>query len=208
MTTYARRWTRTCTVTAAVGVGFALVVWDPVLVLVLGMVSMVPAMVGFSLHVQTNGHGPGRLSRAEIKRMLVRAACVAAVIIAACAYYAASPLLAVALVLAGAVTSPWVGRLGHRVVAAPEPTQSDVADARPVDQLSLDELCQRWCRTFAAVLHDDPPHAVRIVGMRQVYLDEMERRDPEGLRAWLRSGPHAGSSPEEYLAAERDPGIT
>jgi hypothetical protein len=208
MTTYARRWSRACRVTAAVGVGLALVVWNPLLVLVLGMVGMVPAMVGFSLHAQTNGLGPGRLSRAEIKRMLVRAACVAAGIVAVGAYIAASPTLACTLVLAAVVTSPWVGRLAHPVGEAPEPTHSDVDDARSVDQLSIDELCQLWRRTFHAVLHNDPSLAVRIVGMRQVYLDEMERRDPAGLRSWLWSGPHAGSSPEKYLAAEGDPGIT
>jgi hypothetical protein len=196
-------------VTAVVGVGVALVVWNPVLVLVLGMVSMVPAMVGFTLHAQTKRDGPAGSSRAEIGRMLALAARVAVCIIAACAYTAASPPLALTLVVAGVVTSPRIRRwLAPRVVGAPDLTQSPVADVRPVDELSIDELCQQWCRTFQAVLSNDPPLAARVVGMRQVYLDEMERRDPAGLQSWLMSGPHAGSSPEEYLVAERDPGIT
>ena len=208
MTTYARRWSRACRVTAAVGVSLAFVVWNPVLVLVLGMVSMVPALVGFSLHAQTNGRGPARMSRAQIKQLLVRAACVAAGSVAACAYVAVSPPLAIALVLAGAVTSPWVRRFAHRGVAGLGPTRSEVADDDSVDRLGIDELCRRWCATFHAVLHTDPSRAARIVGMRQVYLDEMERRDPAGLRAWLMSDPHAGGSPERFLAAKRDPGVT
>jgi len=206
MTTYAKHWSRAGRVTAAVGVSLALVVWNPVLVLVLGMVSMVPALVGFSLHAQTNRHGPARLSRAQIKRLLLRAAYVAAGTVAACAYVAVSPPLAITLVLVGVVTSPWVRRFAHRGVAGLGPTRSDDDDS--VDRLGIDELCRRWCATFHAVLHTDPSRAARIVGMRQVYLDEMERRDPAGLRAWLMSDPHAGGSPERFLAAKRDPGVS
>ncbi len=205
---WARRWSRACSVIAAVGVGVALLKWNPPLVLVLAMVSMVPAMVGLSLHAQAKGHRPLPLSGAEIGRLLGRSACVAAGFVAACAYVAASPALAIGLVLAGAVTSPWVGRIARRGVDGPEPTGSHVAEAESVHQLSVAELCHRWCRTFHGVLQSDPPHAARIVGMRQLYLDEMERRDPAGLRSWLMSSPHAGGSPQEYLAGRRDPDVS
>lgn len=205
---WARRWSRAYAVTAVVGVAVALIQWSPPLVLALAMVGMVPAMVGLSLQAQTKGHRPGALSGTEIRRLMVRSAYVAAGLVAACAYVAVSPLLAITLVLALAVTSPRLGLLGRRTVEDVEHSGSHDADAESVHQLSVAELCQRWCRTFHGVLQHDPHHAARIVGMRQLYLDEMERRDPAGLRSWLMSSPHAGGSPEKYLAAQRDPDVT
>jgi hypothetical protein len=43
-----------------------------------------------------------------------------------------------------------------------------------------------------------------VVAQRQVYLDEMERRSPSGLRAWLESGARAAGGPERFLGKRRD----
>jgi hypothetical protein len=45
-----------------------------------------------------------------------------------------------------------------------------------------------------------------VVALRQVYLDEMDRRSPTAFQAWLASGARAAGGPDRYLAVERRDG--
>jgi hypothetical protein len=38
-----------------------------------------------------------------------------------------------------------------------------------------------------------------VAHLRQLYLDDMARRDPAGLRAWLATGPPIHSDPGSFL---------
>lgn len=117
-------------------------------------------------------------------------------------------LLVVAIVL----TSPLVVRLflglghsGPRSAAADVEAALHAVDMRRarevVDRLDLAGLCWAWNHS-AQLLVEVPDARARatVVALREIYLDEMERRHPQGFAAWLESGVDASSSPEPFLA--------
>lgn len=70
--------------------------------------------------------------------------------------------------------------------------------------LSEQELCHAWRRSFL-VLQDlmyrrDLPGQSHVAGVRQGYLDEMERRNPGGFSRWLAAGARPASDPSRYLS--------
>jgi hypothetical protein len=70
--------------------------------------------------------------------------------------------------------------------------------------LSDQELCHAWRRSFL-ILQDlmhcrDLPGQSHVVGVRQGYLDEMERRNPGGFSRWLAAGARPASDPSRYLS--------
>ncbi|MFI6826447.1 hypothetical protein ACIBG5_05060 [Kribbella sp. NPDC050241] len=129
-----------------------------------------------------------------------KAAVVAATVIAAvvaCAGYVvllgpAGPSLVVIL----GVTSPpamrWFGRrLGH------------VPGRLYNGALTTAELCTRWQDSYDALRAATTAAArLRIVEARQHYLDELERRDPRGLNAWLGKNASAAGDPSRFLAGD------
>jgi hypothetical protein len=142
-------------------------------------------------------------SKAEGTSVLARAwkaAVVAGTVIAAivaCAGYVvllgpAGPALVVIL----GVTSPpamrWLGRrLGH------------VPGRLYNGALTTAELCRRWQDSYEALRAATTAAArLRIVEARQHYLDELERRDPRGLNAWLGENASAAGDPSRFLAGE------
>ena len=120
------------------------------------------------------------------------------------------PMLAL---LAG--TSPWTVARGLRLVrrggtgsrtarrAPAAPERVEAADWAPaVRSLSDDELCTAWLTSYAAMQAAPSADRARIVTLRQAYLEDLERRNPRGLRAWLDSGAEASGNPATFLAAE------
>lgn len=118
-------------------------------------------------------------------------------VIVACAGYAvllgpAGPSWAVLL----GVTSPpalrWFGRrLGH------------VPGRRYNGLLTTAELCRQWQDSYEALRVATTAQArLRIVEARQHYLDELERRHPRGLNAWLGDNASAAGDPSQFLAGE------
>ncbi|MGY1835483.1 hypothetical protein ACI79P_10260 [Blastococcus sp. SYSU DS0510] len=72
-----------------------------------------------------------------------------------------------------------------------------VADVLPV--LPTAELADRWVETEEILRSGQ--HRDRVVEVRALLLDELSRRDPEGVAAWVAAG---GRSPRPYLRADRD----
>lgn len=67
------------------------------------------------------------------------------------------------------------------------------------------ELCMAWRRSFTALQRaSSPSDRMRIVEARRNYLDELGRRNPEGLAAWLGSGARAAGDPSKLLAKNSD----
>lgn len=62
------------------------------------------------------------------------------------------------------------------------------------------ELCRAWCRS-QALLRDatDPARRLRLVALRQAYLDTMERRDPIGFALWISLSPPGRVPPDVYI---------
>lgn len=76
------------------------------------------------------------------------------------------------------------------------------APAEPVvADMSTVELCAAWRQSYFELLRAvDGPVRERLVGLRQEYLDELERRDSTRFALWLASGARAGTDPRRYLA--------
>lgn len=72
--------------------------------------------------------------------------------------------------------------------------------SRPAESMDDEELCWAWRVSYVALQHATSPAArLRAVQTRQEYLDELERRNPEGLTAWLYSGARAAGDPRRYI---------
>jgi hypothetical protein len=106
---------------------------------------------------------------------------------------AAGPAVVVLL----GVTSPpamrWCGRrLGHI------PGRLEGGGA-----LTTAELCRHWQDSYQTLRNATTAAArLRIVETRQLYLDELERRDPVGLNAWLGANASAAGDPSRFLARD------
>jgi hypothetical protein len=101
------------------------------------------------------------------------------------------------LLLVLGVTSPaavrWCGRkLGH----VP-------GRIRGTGALTTAELCRQWQDSYKSLRDATTAAArLRIVEARQLYLDELERRDPVGLEAWLGKNASAAGDPSRFLARD------
>lgn len=103
------------------------------------------------------------------------------------------------VVLLFAATSPPVVGLWHAYRDRLRWKEPDT-DA-PVAGLSTEDLGLAWRASFCALKHAQTAAAVmRIAEQRRRYLDELELRDPEGIRRWLESDADAGSDPTRNLS--------
>jgi hypothetical protein len=139
---------------------------------------------------------------------------------------AAGATAACLVLLTSVVSSPWAlgnfwSRLGPRDAGkawggggapeAPLETDPDPVSGRTLPQdfqaLSDRELCRVWRVSFCAL--QDARTALskeRIFTLRHAYLKELERRDPEAIRAWLAAGARAAGGPEKFLTHPPDEG--
>jgi hypothetical protein len=71
-------------------------------------------------------------------------------------------------------------------------------------ELTDEQLCSEWRASYVAMQGPvSLRQLARMVHKRQRYLDELERRNPGGLSAWLASGAWASSTPLPYLSENR-----
>jgi hypothetical protein len=91
----------------------------------------------------------------------------------------------------------------------PGPSGADLVEGYRLaaQQLSDTELCLAWRRSFVK-LQSAPTRSevLRVVAQRQAYLDELDRRRPSALQAWLASGARAAGGPERFLTEHREDG--
>ena len=72
--------------------------------------------------------------------------------------------------------------------------------AEDLSALTTGELVLAWRRSYAELLHvRTPSQQAASADRRQRLLDELERRDAEGVERWLRSGARAASDPSRFL---------
>ncbi|RBY77900.1 hypothetical protein DQ239_09265 [Blastococcus sp. TF02-09] len=73
----------------------------------------------------------------------------------------------------------------------------------PVRVLSTRSLGEEWLRTTALLDAAPEPLTQEAVAARRAsVLDELERRDPEGIARWLALGTERGGNPAEFLREE------
>jgi hypothetical protein len=76
--------------------------------------------------------------------------------------------------------------------------------AREVEGLADGELCRMWRASYSALLEAaDAATAAQVVRVRQVYIDELDRRHQGAMSAWLASGPRPATGPERFLRVPR-----
>src|SRR5690625_3528215 len=92
-------------------------------------------------------------------------------------------------------------RLERREQQIP-PEERRVSDhpRRRCSERTTSELVHAWRASFTSLQRAQTTTAKNeIVDRRQQYLDELERRDPDGIRRWLDSGARAASDPSRFI---------
>ncbi|MET0999874.1 MAG: hypothetical protein ABWX73_14250 [Marmoricola sp.] len=73
-------------------------------------------------------------------------------------------------------------------------------------QLSDAELCTMWKSSHAMLrTATTPADKAAVVQLRQDCLDELQRRHPDGLAAWMASGALADDNPQRFLTRSDSP---
>lgn len=66
---------------------------------------------------------------------------------------------------------------------------------------STAQLCYAWGASYGLLQRAESPGVrLRIIAARQEFLDELERRDPDGFNTWLASAASTAGSPEQFIA--------
>ncbi len=72
------------------------------------------------------------------------------------------------------------------------------------DRMPVSDLCEAWRSSFVALQRATSVESrMRVVRMRELYLDELERRNPDALTAWLHGGARAASDPSRHWGTKR-----
>jgi hypothetical protein len=79
------------------------------------------------------------------------------------------------------------------------PLGAPTGDVERVRQLTTAELCSAWILSGQQLRTTSSWGALPLVRLRQLYLDELERRDPVGFNAWLASTASAAGDPRRFL---------
>jgi hypothetical protein len=175
------------------------------------VVAMVTAVIASSTW---EGHGrPAALSIARVTFA------IALIMPAAVGLIAVLGFAGVLIVLALAATTPALtsrfrarrraqadAPVVHPERATPRDPATSPADGpadapeRELSSLADVELCLIWRQSFL-LLETARTAAERqsVVELRQLYLDELHRRSPEGFAAWLASGARASGNPFPYV---------
>jgi hypothetical protein len=190
---YGDAWRRCASLVEAVGVGLSILVWTPATTsAVLLTVSVVAGVVV---------HRVSPTTRAP--RLCRDALLVGAAVVTLDALDRISPALSLSLCLTALLTSPWalaLVRKPSRRTGRERGSPRAGVPRRPMAELTGGELCREWRRSTLALEHARSPlELTRIAERRRDYLDEMERRSPAALHAWLSSGTQANGGPERFL---------
>jgi hypothetical protein len=196
--TYARCWHRTVGVIAALGVGVAMLEWSPplaalALVIISGVVALIEGVLANEL-VRVVAPPP------TIAALLARSLVVGSAAVSLMALVAASPPVALLFGTLATVTSPWlIAGLTRRERASTPPPQEACEQPTDVSGLDDEQLCHLWRDTFWD-LHEvvGIDARLRLVALREACLQEMEKRNPDALTAWLESGGRASGNPERF----------
>ena len=212
---YLHRWRQAWVAWAVATLCLAAVLWSASAVLLLLVTAVVLTMLITGL-VRSESSVDHALSVREVLADGGRWAVVAVAVVVVSQLQAG---LAVLVLIAIALSSPQALRLflgmgrgasetSGRVDLASALHALDMERAREVvHRLDLDGLCWAWTHSADLLAEvPQPPARAAVVALREVYLDEMERRDPAGFAAWLEAGVEAAASPARFLAAPRDDG--
>jgi hypothetical protein len=127
------------------------------------------------------------------------------------------PAVVLLLAVVAMSSPPVLRRLGRGTpdVAQPPACESVAGGPAPLTlnlvrqrfaELDLDEISLLWCRSLARLRTErNARERGWLVLLRQLLLDELDRRDPVALRRWLVAGPGADGDPTTYFRADGPP---
>ncbi|TCO40547.1 hypothetical protein EV646_11788 [Kribbella antiqua] len=91
--------------------------------------------------------------------------------------------------------------------ASPEPEVSPPPAPVVLTELSEEELCLAWRRSFTELEHcTTDAQRLEVAARRTAVLDELERRDPKAFAEWLDSGPRAAGDPSKFFTPRTNHG--
>jgi hypothetical protein len=204
-------WAYACAVLVGVGDGLAVLEWSP-LVAVLTIVLFSGCVAAVAALVRPAPDRPGPARRAWAEDLVSGSLLAGGGAVTLLALATASPSCALLLTLTAALTAPPVVRRVRRRMAAPAPAPRHARPGPPRDtgprslttaaavrRLPDPELCMLWRQTFWQLTSRRTPDALlATVLLRQACLDELARRNPAAVHAWLESGGRASGGPEKF----------
>jgi hypothetical protein len=186
-------WTVVATAVGVLGMVSAVLLWRPGAVVSTAVTSAVVAAV--FLWVRSAGDADCEPRGSGIA---LRAASCAGLVLSIgglCALLGATGFVVAVLL---AISCPWVLRrtgvlLGGRFRPGVD---------HGVERMTTAALCQAWVDTGDQLrTRLAPDVCLRLATARQLYLDELERRDPDGVSAWLGSAnASAAGDPHRFLS--------
>ncbi len=188
MVVYGLVWRGLCVLLGAVGVVLAFVVVPVDLMVTLVVVSVLAGLI------VTVASWSEEASLSDVLRRLVLIPLIGSAALAIAGMGAVLGIGVTGVVLIVGLSSPAAISLYRRSLQRAPKTEA------PPITISTAELCRQWQDSHEALRRATSADArLRIVQARQRCLDELEKRDPEGLSAWLASTASAAGDPSRFL---------
>ena len=203
MDTYRLCWRIAVGVVAGLGVLLAVVLVPPsTMIAVFITAALVSLLVTATAAALREGRSPGVLKRYGRNLVLGGLAGVGAAGLGGLVGGVAFVLVLFAVLASPPLMIWYAAVLDDRRPAPARPSYPNIRIIH-AETLSIDELCVAWTQSCSALRGASPAQALRFVEARQRYLDELERRDPAGVRAWLATAASAAGDPSPYISRDR-----
>ncbi len=216
MKVYRTWWYRTCALVGMIGVVAALATSPEAVAVVFILLGVVGTIVTLCL----GDTFWGQTTRGRARLLLIGAAVPGSCFAALIGYGAtlgAGVLLIATAVLIGSPPAVTFANKMVRSVPTPSAAQLEavahalactnpafaLSRSASVSDLTDEQLCKRWRASYrASQRRTSALELISGVAERQVYLDELERRNRAGFTVWLTAGPEAADNPLPYLTDE------
>jgi hypothetical protein len=193
---YSFVWRAVCAVIGGLGVILALIVLPLELLIPFVLLTIVIGLTAAVGHTSPSTGDQQERRTSEQAGFLAMAPFLGLLAIAGLGF--ALGVVVLPLVLALVVTSPPVVRWYGDSLSRPQPGELGASATTTA------QLCRQWHDSFEDLQKAPTPTArLRIVTARQQCLDELERRDPDGLNAWLSSTASAAGDPSRFIRMDQ-----
>jgi hypothetical protein len=193
---YSFVWRAVCGVIGGLGIALGLIVLPLALLIPFALLTIVVCLTAAVGHA-SNTTGDQHERRTSRQAGLLAALPFLGLLALAGLSFALGPVVLL-LGLTLLITSPPAVRWYVDSPSRPQP--GELAESTT----STAQLCRQWHDTFEDLHQATTPAAqLRIVTARQRCLDELERRDPDGLNAWLSSTASPAGDPTRFLRMDQ-----
>jgi hypothetical protein len=222
---YASVWRFCWSVVLALGVGLGILEWSALVTVAAVATLSVCAAAGLFLLQKAPYRSTLGVVDQPMPAIRSQALCIGSGFVAFSAVMSASSYLACLIGLTATLTSPRLLRSARRrmhggssvpdavttpgarvrttVLSHPSGRAEAEAEveriAQALRELDDTDLCCLWRHTFWELRgRHSPDDVLQLVALRACCLDELDRRNPSALQAWLSSGARASGGPERF----------